>query len=217
MTSIRPGLFLLPTLALLLASGPGCGKKGSGNVVEETREVDAFHTIDVKGAAQLKASIGPKHKVVVKTDDNLIDIVETTVTDGVLTIGTKKSYSTSSGLVVTVVTPELRALTVSGAAKAEVSGIAGASFSIDVSGAASVKADGKAARVTIDVSGSARVDTTGLASENVKVDSSGAASVKVNASKTLDATIGGAGKIRYTGDAKVTSKVTGVGSVKRAD
>lgn len=198
--------------ALLLA-GLGCGKKGSGRVKEEAREVDPFHAIEIGGAATLKASIGPKQSVVIRTDDDLIDIVETEVDEGVLIIRTREGYSTSKGLEVTVVTPSLALVKVSGAAMASLTGIRGASLGIAVSGAGSVTARGKAEMIEIKASGSGRVDTTGLTAQEVTVRGSGAASTRVRAERSLDARVSGSARVRYTGAGALTKHT--VGSVKR--
>jgi hypothetical protein len=53
--------------------------EGNGKVVEDTRDLDDFDKISVTRGMNVYISQGPSQKVVVKADENLLDVIETTV------------------------------------------------------------------------------------------------------------------------------------------
>jgi hypothetical protein len=60
------------------------------------------------------------------------------------------------------------------------------------------------------------LDLDGLAARDATVRLEGTGDVRVQATSTLDATLGGTGSILYTGSPAVTTHTTGVGSVTAA-
>ena len=205
----------ITAVALMAAGGFGCGKKGSGVAKEEEREVEPFERIRIEGALKLDARLGPEHKVTVRGDDNLIEMIETRTDGDTLVISTEGSYRTTVGLSATVVAPSLTELKVSGATKGDVSGIEAKSFRLEVSGAAKVVLSGKTESLRIEVSGAGKVDAEKLTAAEVEVNLEGAAKVSVHADRKLDAKVSGVGKVSYSGEAKVTTKIDGIGKVTR--
>jgi hypothetical protein len=89
---------------------------------------------------------------------------------------------------------------------------------IDSTGAASVKATGKAKSLSISSTGAGDVDTTRLLAEKARVSVSGAASINVYASEQLDVSVSGVGSVNYSGNPKTVNKnVSGLGSVNQAE
>ena len=107
------------------------------------------------------------------------------------------------------------ALSISGAAKVRLSGIAVKSLETRLSGAADVEMAGSADRHDVHMSGAGSVHASKLAVKNATVVISGAGSCAVNATNELDARISGAGSVSYTGDPRVTQRVSGAGSVRQ--
>lgn len=90
---------------------------------------------------------------------------------------------------------------------------------LQVTGAGALRADisGRVVNQEITISGAGDFRGGRLLCQNATVFVAGAARVLVNAEKTLNATISGAGSVEYIGDPKVTERVSGVGRVKRRD
>jgi hypothetical protein len=85
--------------------------KGNGNVVEETRTVNDFTAIKASAGTNVYITQGNEIKVLVKADENLIDIISTKVEDGVLKITNSKQIRRSTVNKVFVTVREIKELT----------------------------------------------------------------------------------------------------------
>ena len=83
-------LFLFAGMSSLVA---GCHFPGSvsgdGRVIKETRSVPSFDGIDISGAFDVYLKQGETQEVIIETDNNLMPLVKTEVTGGVLKIYTQ--------------------------------------------------------------------------------------------------------------------------------
>ena len=196
--------------------GGGDTIDGSGVSKTETRTVTDFHRIAVDGCADLSVQVGGATSVAVTGDDNLVGFVTTEVRDGSLVIGMKSgSYSTHVNLRVAITTPGLDALSIRGSSDAEVSGIAGGSFSAEIKGSGDVRASGKVDRLDAVIAGSGDLHLDGLEAREANVGVSGSGDVEVWTTESLVASVSGSGDVRYRGDPKVTKSVAGSGSVSK--
>lgn len=214
---------------------------GSGRVVAEARAVTPFQAVHLNGSMSLVLRQGAKESVEVRADDNLLSLIETTVSDrdGVptLTISTKRGarYSTRKQPVVTVDVVTLKGLAISGSGDAVADGlktselqvrIVGSgnlrlrqlstdALSLKLSGSGDVAATGRAARLSVSIAGSGGVAARELEAEDASVSIAGSGDASVNARKTLSVSIAGSGDVDYTGDASVKTSIAGSGSVKK--
>ena len=113
---MRSSTALLPLclLPIAIACSINLGVVGSGNVIEELRDVGAFDAIRVDGSVDVFLAQGEAAPVRVVAEDNLLPIVETTVKGTTLTIKTTGSYSTKVGIDIYVTLPTLRSISTSG-------------------------------------------------------------------------------------------------------
>ena len=93
----------------------------------------------------------------------------------------------------------------------------GEKLNIDVSGAATIIADGSVDTVTVEASGACGLKMTELVAKNCTVDMSGAGSAKVHVTETLSAKLSGVGSVKYKGDPTVEESISGIGSVSKLD
>ena len=202
---------LLMALGLLAA----CGEAGSGIPKEETRTPGTFHAVHLDGVGTLVLRPGKEPRVTVRGDDNFVGRVATTVSDGVLQITSPSRIRPKVPLRYTVEAPALDAVTLDGAGKVEAEGLTGPRFRLLLDGAARARLAGQVETAEIEVSGAGKVDARALRARRVTVELSGAGSATVFASERLEATISGAGHVRYAGHPKeVVPEVSGAGSVK---
>lgn len=104
-------------MALLLFScnfdvnfGPGV--KGNGNVMTESRNLDAsFHSIKATEGLDVYLTQGNSESIKVQADENLHDIILTEVKDGVLYIHTEENISHSSAQKVMVEFDDIEKIT----------------------------------------------------------------------------------------------------------
>jgi putative autotransporter adhesin-like protein len=189
---------------------------GSGNLITETRTVGLFTSIELDGSADVKVTLGTTQSVTVEADDNIVSLIETTVTNGKLIIGTKSltNITSKDGVHVTVVTASLKGVKLSGSGNIDVTGMTGPDLSVELPGSGNITISGAADRMTIDLQGSGNVFCNELKAHSAVVSLKGSGNVKVYADKTLDANLSGSGNIQYTGNpAQVTKSVTGSGSI----
>lgn len=209
---------------------------GSGNIVNEKRQVSDFTGIDAGSAFEVEVRSGAT-SVEVEADDNLVKYIETRVSGGKLNIEFKKNYGLSNAhLKVFVSAPSLKSIKSSGAANIKVLDPLKNSekITLESSGAGNIKAEVDAPEVEAEASGAGTVEVTGrtrtfratssgagnikakeLLSENTNAKSSGAGNVHVYASVSLTADASGAGNIFYSGGGTVNSHASGAGAVKK--
>jgi hypothetical protein len=213
----------------------GSGVRGSGVERTESRNVSTFKGVDVGGAFDVEITCGADTKVEIIGDDNLLQEVQTEVRGGVLNIETHKSISPKLKMRIRITTPDLVSLSSSGASDVVINGVKNEKFSVETSGAGSVKAsiqtndlrietsgagdvnvNGSAKTLTMETSGAADINARDLKAEKVRVDVSGAGDVQVSVSEELSVTVSGAGDVQYYGNPKVVNQdVSGAGSLRK--
>jgi hypothetical protein len=203
-----------------LALVEGCSVRaathqGSGHLATNQRAVGEFHTLQVRGSAQVDVTVGTSASLELTWDDNLLPLVSTEVRDGVLFLEPEGgSFSSDHPLVAKLTTSKLGEFTLKGSGKARISGLQETSFRIDIDGSAQVVATGAAQAVTVSVSGSGDLDLRQVAAERASVDIKGSGKARVHASESLEGRISGSGEIRYSGSAKlVHASVAGSGQI----
>jgi hypothetical protein len=204
-----------PTFVLTLAIlGAGCMTRGNGEPLTEVREVDPFHAIDVGGVFQVQAKQGAERRVEVRGDSNLVPRVEVESKGGRLRAHMTGNVIPNLPLVLVLVTPELDEIELSGASRAEVTAIDGASLEVEVSGASTLVLQGKATKLEADISGASDLEAKALVSDHVEIDSSGASSAEITANASLVAEASGASSVVWFGSAtKVSREVSGASSI----
>jgi hypothetical protein len=156
--------------------------------------------------------------VEIETDDNILPLIKTEVREGVLYVTSQERYNATNGVKLRISVPDLTAISSHGAGDIKITDAASNDLKIDSTGAASVKATGKAKSLSISSTGAGDVDTTSLLAEKARVSVSGAASINVYASEQLDVSVSGVGSVNYSGNPKTVNKnVSGLGSVNQAE
>ena len=169
---MRPWIvFVFWTVAVPILAVAGCGEsssrsvEGSGHVVTEQRPLAAFQQVELEGEGHL--IIGPDEPAAleVRTDDNLMALVDTKVVDGKLVIGIKPNRNPAAnrrrdlpgGL-----RPGLRALRLSGSGEIEVNSCTASDLTVGLDGSGSVRVDGvDATRVDAEIGGSGTIRVAG--------------------------------------------------------
>ena len=160
------------------------------SIVNEVREVDAFHAIELSGAMKAEIHVGKPQEVKVRFDR--LGEVETTVEDGVLRVLGKGNHGGRAVISV----PTLDALSLSGASK------------IDI--------DGDVDSLRLDAVGASKIDAEELTVKDLHLNVSGASKAEVYVTGTLWAQAAGASKITYHGNPEVLqSLAVGASRIKR--
>lgn len=228
-TSLLRHLAVVSTV--LLAA---CGyEQGSGRVVEEARSVAAFKHLAVSDNILAEVTLGAP-SVKIKTDDNLMSLVETVIEGETLRVrlNTLAYVRASSGIRAIVVVPELLSVSASGASQVTAIASPADNWSLDASGASQITVTGVAAKtvnakasgssqLTISgnatelvakASGASRVMASGLPVESVTIDGSGGSRFEVSATRSATGHLSGGSNATVTGSPTVRDISTSGGS-----
>lgn len=210
-------------LSFLLGSFLTYGQtSGSGNITQQNRDVGTFTKIEAGSAFTLILEQGPVTKVIVETDDNYQDRIETVVKGDRLTISSM-GMNNPSALKLRITTPVIEEINMYGAAKLssvgtlyaeelklELSGASKATLAIDaqilitdISGAAKVTLNGSAIKHNADISGAVNLNALSLSTTSTSIDLSGASKAKINSTGKINAEISGASSLSYYDDGKL--------------
>lgn len=207
-------LFIL--IAVPLAGchhGMHSGVKGSGKREVQKRDVSAFTSISTEGAFNVDVVCQKAQSLEIEGDDNILPLISTEVSNGVLRLKNEKNYSVSQPVSIKISVPNIDGLTVSGAGTINVSGLKNDKFEIDSEGAPQINVSGTTKVVDIDTSGAAKIDTHNLHAAKGVVDSKGVSKVDVDVKDQLDVTISGPSVVTYAGDPTVNKTIHGPGKI----
>ena len=209
-------------IAMLLIVAPlaaGCmlheQVAGSGKRAREKREIAAFTSISTEGAYQIEVVSQQSLGLEIEADDNILPLITTDVSNGVLHIKSKRSFSVSRPIVLKISTPNIESISASGAGSVEVSNLKNDKFEIDSNGAPSIKVSGETGTIDIEANGAGNVDAHRLRAAKGTVEANGVAKIQVSARDELNVTVSGPASVVYSGDPKLHKTVNGPGSVAR--
>ncbi len=205
-------------LMALAMAAVGCGLRqveGSGKKAEVGRQVDAFHQVALEGRYDVDIQAGPAQSVRIEADDNLLHLIETEVSDGVLKISSRWSLSPKWGIKIHITAPKVDGVSIAGSANVTAEGISADAFSARIAGSGRIEAKGSAARLEIRLAGSGEFSFGDFPVKDASIKISGSGSAVVNASERIEADIAGSGTVRYVGSPKqIKRQIAGSGSVE---
>lgn len=188
---------------------------GSGQRQTQKREVPAFTSISTEGAYEIEFVSQKPVSLQIEGDDNILPVITTEVSHGVLRIRSNRSFSVDRPIILKITAPNLEGLSASGAGRIEISGLQNDSFEIDSNGAPTIKVSGETKAVDIKSNGAGKIDAHKLRATKAVVEANGATKVEVFASDELNANVSGPSRVVYSGDPKVNKSVNGPGSVEK--
>ncbi|MCL2580773.1 MAG: DUF2807 domain-containing protein [Oscillospiraceae bacterium] len=213
----------------------GSGVRGEGPMVVFPVATGEFTAVNVGGAFEISYRQADTSSVTLEIQENLFELIEFNVIDGVLNIDSTGSFTIDWGNSprLTIYAPTLEQLTLTGAVSTgewdiitaesfllDLSGAASAtipmavnSLTLDISGAGSLSLNGTADVADIQSTGAASIDAGRLQTRIATVAVSGAGSVTIATSEQLSASISGAGSLHYIGNPTVSQSVSGAGSI----
>lgn len=214
-------------------------KTGSGNIEKQERKLQEFHSVNVGGSFEVVIRHGNNYKVIIEGDDNILEDIETDISNGRLNIGYRDGVNVNNTDVkIYVETSGLQSVNASSSATVKVEGVMDSdkTLKFHASSAASVEAEIDAPAAELDASSSGRITLKGrtknldtqassageieagqLLSENTKAQASSGASVTVHASLKLNGQASSGGSINYRGDPTVSRQESSGGSISKAN
>ena len=232
-------LSVVVLLAAVLFIFPSCEKVvGEGPLVTQTRTVGNFTGVSSEMSGTVNFAIAPEYKVEITAQQNILDVLNTNVVNGVLHIDFKNNVRVKQheDLLINITAPYADYFRLSGSGNMNVQGdlsanslkltisgsgniivgnaVIGDKIDADVSGSGNISiANGSAMNEDVDISGSGKVEMAGVAAQNAVTHTSGSGDVKLALSKNLDAHISGSGSVFYHGNPIISTHISGSGRV----
>jgi len=209
----------------------------------ETRELDAFHAVSMRGIGKMTIDQGAEQKFSIEGDDVAISRINTRVEDGKLIIDVGRDWveKLSAGfdflsqqdIRIFITVKDLDELEIAGAAEVEADGLKVNDLTLKMIGASNVKVtDLEADTLRSEIPGAGKMLVTGkvkdqtvtlagagnfaghkLKSKTAKVTLSGVGSAQLWVTGELDVTIAGVGSVEYYGNPLLKQSVTMLGKV----
>lgn len=235
MIRVQTIYFLL--FGLLTISFGACRKvTGEGPMRTETRSASNFSGVDLRIAGNLYFKEAANYKVEISAQQNILDVIETYVSNGKLVIKEKNGVIIKSreDITVNVWAPSVSDLRLSGSGNIYADRVTGSSIGLNISGSGDILAKevstdhldavvsgsgnlrvevGTTNSETLKISGSGDIDLIKLPARTANTNTSGSGTMKVNVSQKLDVTITGSGSVHYVGAPTISTHISGSGKV----
>lgn len=214
----------------------GGGVDGKGPRVEKDLQLDDFNGIRLTISADVYLTPGRSQSVRVSAQQNIIDLLETEVDNGIWKIDTEENIDDHSKIKIYITVPEMDYVKLSGSGniyteglfenngKAVEVGVSGSgdlqfrtnarSLSAAISGSGDIELKGSTDDISIRVSGSGDIDAIDLTARNCEVRISGSGNAKVHATQDLNVRVSGSGDVYYRGRPNVQSRISGSGDLE---
>lgn len=206
-------------------------------MVEQTRKLSSFDEIKVSRGMNVYITQGNEFHVVVKADENLLDVIRTDVDNHTLKISTKENIRKASSKKVYVTLPKISGVTaVAGSnvfsenvlhsEQLDVTSSAGSNIKLEVdtgelsasaSSGSNIKLEGKSKSFTGKASSGANIKAEELTAENCNAGASSGANLWITVTGNIDANASSGGNVIYFGQPKTsdTESSSGGNVVKR--
>lgn len=194
--------------------------KGNGNVVEQRRSVQSFDEIKVSRGMNVYISEGNTTRVVVKADENLLEIIETEVNDDVLKVTSSSNIRKAKMKKVFITVPNLEVIKASAGSNIysetvlnfddlDVSTSSGSNIALDInsdeviasaSSGSNLKLEGKANSLKAKASSGSNIKAGKLKTANSEAKVSSGANIWVSTQKSLKGNASSGGNVFYYGN-----------------
>lgn len=170
--------FILATLALSACFGFGRTVRGTGSVVEETREVNGISGVELATLGHLFIEVGDTESLHIEAQGNLIEYLETVVRGGTLRIETQDGVNLRSNQPVNyyLTVTELDSIEISSSGDIDAPDLEAGRFSITISSSGNLEMgdlEADSLTVRISSSGDVRMGVLNANTLNVDITSSG--------------------------------------------
>ena len=198
--------------------GTGSISQGSGQTRTEERSVKPFKQIIINTAVDMKFTAGQDSSLTLSGDDNLLSLIETTVHQGVLTISSKRSFSTHNPITVMASGPVIEKVKITASSDVQLYSLNSKTLDLEMTGSGDLIAQGSVGKLKVTLHGSGDFDLKALQADKANVKLTGSGDIELTATDKLVVNITGAGDVTYYGNpATVKKNISGVGDITSAD
>lgn len=233
-------LSILFILTIIVAAAFSSCRKvdGTGPVVTEFRNVSGFTEIKSEISADIIVTPAAAYSVKIEAQQNIIDVIETVLNDGMITLRVKSNtvIKPDAKVKIYISSPDIQGLIVSGSGNMQVSDaltsshlylktsgsgninisrLNGQSIDANISGSGEINInEGAIHEELIDISGSGSMNMSNLTTVNSDIKIAGSGNAKVNVIDYLKVRITGSGSVYYKGTPTIDVNITGSGKLK---
>lgn len=194
--------------------------KGNGNVVEQERDLSDFDAIKASPGINVYITQGNKTEVVVKADENLLEVIKTEVVGDVLELKTTSNIRNAKENKVFVTLPEIESIKASAGCNVfseneissknlEISASAGSNIhlsiktqetSVKASAGSNINLEGQAENFYGKASAGSNIKAGDLKTSNTEAKASAGANIWISTKNKLQASASSGGNVFYSGD-----------------
>lgn len=205
------------------------------NPEDKTYDLKSFDKLSMGNAFHINVKQGNDFKVKANGDSRDIDDLIVKVSSGELKIYYSKWRIRRYRMEIEIEMPTVKEIDFSGASTSYIQGfnnldeleidLSGASkatlsadarfYEIDLSGASELDVEGNGKEMSVDLSGASKLNAFDTLVDKATLYVSGASTSRVNVKETLNIKASGASKIRYRGNPKVSSNLSGSSKVEK--
>lgn len=216
--------------------------KGEGVITTKTLSIATFNGVDLGFASNVTINQGPSQKVEATGHPNIIDLVTTSVSNGIWFIGLSGTCQKEYELSIEITVPDISQLTLSGSGDLVANNFSNQSgLNVNLKGSGDITLNEFEGITNLDInlggsgnllgnndilslttlnlinSGSGNYSGFKISSDDCTVNLSGSGNCELTARNTLNATIGGSGNIHYKGMPTITQNISGSGVLTDAN
>ncbi len=205
----------------------------SDNIITEVRELKDFDGVVFNHVGDLILTQGPEYSFSIKGPDNVLELTNTFIENGLLVVGTNDCFNGSYNLEIKITSPLFNTIKLAGQGnittngpinsdimEIEMLGVGGIDANIfadtlytSISGTGNIKYEGLVNKHQIVSSGEFTLSSFLMVSEHTIISLSGIGDCEVTANKSLNVTISGEGNVLYKGTPSIESNISGKGEI----
>lgn len=188
---------------------------GSGVEANESRPIFGVELVKLNGTGNVQIVQGDEDSLIIRTDDNLLRYITTTISGSTLVIDIKDNTNLdpSDKITYLLVLKNFRGCQLNGSGSISATGMETPESSIVINGAGNIDCSGSADTLTAEINGTGNLDASGLETLDTTVRLSGAGDITVRAKDTLKICISGVGDVSYYGSPIVDRNISGMGDI----
>jgi hypothetical protein len=191
--------------------------RGNGNTITQTKTVAPFTAVETHYDIEAIVTYGATQQVDVSGYENLLNILETSVENGVLKLTFNAAYNTvrNVNVVARIQLPAITGVTIHGSNDIEVNDFAnGNAFTGQIHGSGTINVANSAFQTaTLRINGSGDIEARDLQAKEATANINGSGNVFITVADNLNVTVNGSGNVHYWGNPAVEASIQGSGRV----
>ncbi|MTV37596.1 head GIN domain-containing protein [Duganella radicis] len=197
----------------------GDAVQGNGQHLVESRQVATLDSVDINGPMQVEIRVGQGTSLQVEGDSNILPLLRTDASGGMLRLWVDGNVRTSHPLRVTYTTPQLREVAANGSGQLNISGLNGGPLGLSLNGSRAVRLAGQVSRLDARLNGSGGLNASALDSGSTSARLSGSGRLELGRinGEQLALELHGSGSASASGNVRnLTVRLNGSGSADLA-